>query len=256
MAKRDYMEVLGLKKGASDAELKRAYRKLARKYHPDSNPGDRQAEQKFKEISEAYSVLSDPEKRRLYDQFGMAAFDENAGSGQGFSGFSGFRSDGGGYQEVHFDPNDPRVKEMFGGIFSDFFGGGGGNVHMNFSGDGNPFGAFSSGFGGSSRAERLDREGDIKVPFTTAVFGGEVKVKTPMNETVMLRIPAGSQSGKKFRLPGRGAASKADPKRRGDLYLILQIDVPRDLTRAQIRKLKEFEEAMKEQPSGQKSGAA
>ena len=86
--KRDYYEVLGVSKGASDAELKKAYRKLAKKYHPDTNPGDKEAEKKFKEASEAYAVLSDADKRRQYDQFGHAAF-ENGGGGAGGYDFSG-----------------------------------------------------------------------------------------------------------------------------------------------------------------------
>ena len=86
--KRDYYEVLGVERGADDATLKKAYRKLAKKYHPDMNPGDKEAEAKFKEATEAYSVLSDPEKRRTYDQYGHAAF-ENGGAGQG-GGFGGF----------------------------------------------------------------------------------------------------------------------------------------------------------------------
>ena len=87
-AKRDYYEVLGVSKSADEGTIKKAYRKLAKKYHPDSNNGDPQAEQKFKEVSEAYAVLSDPEKRKLYDQFGHAAFEEGAGAGgNGFSGF-------------------------------------------------------------------------------------------------------------------------------------------------------------------------
>ena len=81
--KRDFYEVLGCGRDATDKDLKKAYRKLARKYHPDSNPGSKTAEQKFKEINEAYDILSDPEKRKLYDQFGMAAFDENAGASGG-----------------------------------------------------------------------------------------------------------------------------------------------------------------------------
>ena len=86
--KRDYYEVLGVDRGADDATLKKAYRKLAKKYHPDVNPGDAEAEKKFKEATEAYSVLSDPEKRKQYDQFGHAAFE--GGAGGGYGGFGGF----------------------------------------------------------------------------------------------------------------------------------------------------------------------
>ena len=104
--KRDYYEVLGVSKGASDSEIKSAYRKLAKKYHPDMNPGDKEAEAKFKEASEAYTVLSDADKRRQYDQFGHAAFDGGAGGAGGF--------DFGGMD----------MGDIFGDIFGDFFGGG------------------------------------------------------------------------------------------------------------------------------------
>ena len=109
--KRDYYEVLGVSKDADEDTLKKAYRKLAKKYHPDANPGDKEAEAKFKEASEAYSVLSDPQKRQQYDQFGHAAFEQGGGAGYG-GGFGGFHFYGGG---------------MFGilcGIFGGFFGGG------------------------------------------------------------------------------------------------------------------------------------
>lgn len=106
--KRDYYEVLGVEKNADDAALKKAYRALAKKYHPDVNPGDAEAEKKFKEASEAYAILSDPEKRRQYDQFGHAAFEQGGGAG----GFGGF------------DFNSMDFGDIFGDIFGDFFGGG------------------------------------------------------------------------------------------------------------------------------------
>ena len=115
--KRDYYEVLGVQKGASEEEIKKAYHKLAKKYHPDMNPGDKEAEQKFKEVGEAYSVLSDPEKKSRYDQFGHAGVDPNYGAGGG-SGFGGF----GGFGGMDFDMGD---------IFSTIFGGGASSARRN-----------------------------------------------------------------------------------------------------------------------------
>lgn len=102
--KRDYYEVLGVSKDASENDIKKAYRKAAMKYHPDRNPGNKEAEEKFKEVNEAYAVLSDKDKRAKYDQFGHAGVDPNFGAGAGGSGFGGF----GGFED----------------IFSDLFGGG------------------------------------------------------------------------------------------------------------------------------------
>ena len=107
--KRDYYEVLGVDRGADEAPLKKAYRQLAKKYHPDMNPGDKEAEKKFKEASEAYAVLSDAEKRRQYDQFGHAAFEQGGGGAGGFGGF---------------DFNGGDMGDIFGDIFGDLFGGG------------------------------------------------------------------------------------------------------------------------------------
>ncbi len=110
--KRDYYEVLGVDRGADDATLKKAYRKLAKKYHPDINPGDKEAERKFKEATEAYGVLSDAEKRRMYDQYGHAAFENGGGgAGGGFGGFGGF------------DFSGQDMGDIFGDIFGDLFGG-------------------------------------------------------------------------------------------------------------------------------------
>lgn len=108
--KRDYYEILGVDRSADDAALKKAYRKLAKKYHPDMNPGDAEAERKFKEATEAYGILSEPEKRKAYDQFGHAAF-ENGGAGAG-GGFGGF------------DFNSADMSDIFGDLFGDLFGGG------------------------------------------------------------------------------------------------------------------------------------
>ena len=113
--KRDYYEVLGVSKGASEEEIKKAYKKLARKYHPDMNPGDKEAEEKFKEINEANEVLSDPDKKARYDQFGFAGVDPNYGAGAG----------GGAYGAGGFDFGD------LGDIFGSFFGGGFGGARAN-----------------------------------------------------------------------------------------------------------------------------
>ena len=162
--KRDYYEVLGVSRSADDNTIKKAYRKLAKKYHPDTNGGDPTAEQKFKEVTEAYNILSDKEKRKLYDQFGHAAFDGSApGAGaQGgaygdpFSGFSGFGRGAGGtngsYQEYHFsgDDMDDILKNMFGGGAGNFRQGrtSNGGTYYSYSSNGNTGGNFGSGFSG------------------------------------------------------------------------------------------------------------
>ena len=128
--KRDYYELLGLAKGADPSAIKKAYRKLAKKYHPDTNPGDKEAEKKFKEITEAYNILSDPEKKKLYDQFGHAAFDQSgAADGAGGYGTGGFH----------------------GGFYGSGFGGAGS--------DGTGFGSNGFGSGGFSGGETCDGEG-------------------------------------------------------------------------------------------------
>lgn len=144
--KRDYYEVLGLQKGASDDEIKKAFRKMAMKYHPDKNPGDKEAEEKFKEVNEAYSVLSDPDKKSKYDRFGHAGVDPNSGFG-GAGGFGGGFGGFGGFEDIF---------EMFGGGFG--------------------------GFGGQQRRSNAPRKGKdiqkgITISFEEAAFGTSRKIE-------------------------------------------------------------------------------
>lgn len=147
--KRDYYEVLGVDKNADDATIKKAYRQLAKKYHPDMNPGDKEAEVKFKEASEAYAVLSDPDKRRQYDQFGHAAFEGGAGGAGGYGGF---------------DFNGADMGDIFGDIFGDLFGGGRGRRANN----------------GPMQGANLRTQ--VRVTFEEAVFGCDKEIELTLKD--------------------------------------------------------------------------
>lgn len=186
MAK-DYYALLGVKRSASDDEIHKAYRELARKYHPDLNPDDKAAQQKFKDIQQAHDVLSDPEKRRAYDQFGPEF--ERAG-GHPFAGGGG--PGGGG---AAFD-------------FEQLFGGAGG---MNFGDFFQQMGGGPSPGGGSRRQQRpskgQDLTAELTVPFNTAVLGGEASIsmrRGGKSDSITVKIPPGMESGKKMRLRGQG----------------------------------------------------
>ena len=120
-AKRYLYEVLGISKTADEKAIKKAYRKLAKKYHPDMNPGDKTAEQKFKEVTDAYNILSDPEKRKLYDQYGHAAFDGTGAESEFYKNYQNYGGNHGGYQEFHFEGGDG--DDIFSDIFGSMFGG-------------------------------------------------------------------------------------------------------------------------------------
>ncbi|MEY4499206.1 MAG: hypothetical protein RL319_194 [Actinomycetota bacterium] len=186
---KDFYKILGVAKDVSDAELKKVYRKLARQYHPDSNPGDTKAEAKFKEISEAYSVLSDPAQRREYDQVramgGGARFTGGAG-GQGFPG--GFPGGAGGFEDV----------------FSNLFGGGG-----------------RGGFGGFGPQRGSDLTMTTTLNFIDGVKGTAIKVNLG-GKDVSVNIPAGVNDGQKIKLRGKGQASPNGGEA-GDLIITCNI---------------------------------
>ena len=164
-AKRDYYEILGVSRDADDATLKKAYRALAKKYHPDMNPGDAEAEKKFKEASEAYAVLSDADKRRQYDQFGHAAF-ENGGGGAGAGGFGGFDFGGGD------------MGDIFGDIFGDLFGGGGSRRRAN---------------NGPMKGANL--RAVVHITFEEAVFGCQKELEINLKDTCTTCHGTGAKPG-------------------------------------------------------------
>ncbi len=290
---RDYYKILGVERTADAEDIKRAYRKLAMQYHPDRNPNDKTAEDKFKEINEAYQVLSDPEKRAHFDRLGSAytSWQQQGGRPGGFSWEDWTRNPGG--------PGGVRVEyeDIFGGAggFSDFFsqifGGMGGFGQAAGRGGGRAAPRYESAmviplkdaYLGSERHVKInDRDFQVKIPagartgtklrlkgagpngadvylvlevtpdprferkdddliteigvdVATAALGGEVKVPT-LKGNVLLQIPAGTQPGQRFRLKGKGMPGLSDPRKHGDLYAVVQVEIPRQLSK-EARKL-------------------
>lgn len=199
MAKRDYYEILGVSRDADDKQLKKAFRKFARKYHPDLNPNNKEAEQRFKEVNEAYEILSDPAKRKQYDSFGHAAFDA------GFQGSEGFRTRTGGF--------DPRAAQDrgFGSIFEDIFG---------------------DVFSGRRESQPVPETGkdlvyNLEIDLKDAYHGTSTYVNIQrgarlQSEQIMVKIPPGVDNGTKVRVAGKGGAGIRGGKS-GDLYIITSI---------------------------------
>ena len=322
MKKTNYYEVLGLQKTATESEIKKAFRKLAKKYHPDTNSGNKEAEQKFKEINDAYNVLSDPKKKELYDKYGdiglQEGFDPNM--------YQYYQSDNGqtgGYREYSFNGGDfsDILKDLFAGAASDTsssnfnrdFGNGFGFNFNNFQQDykrprsGNDIISditltFEEAVFGCNKTVRLQLEnteesllevtvpaginenqkiklsgkgflginggkpGDLyltvhilpkkgyerkgndiyiehEIPFVTAVLGGEITVPT-LKGNVVCKIKEGTKCGTKIRLKGKGVVSMKDNTKYGDEYIVVKIQVPRNLTEAQKGKLLEFEKSL------------
>lgn len=320
MAGKDYYQVLGISKGATEEEVRKAFKKLARKYHPDVNPGDKKAEDQFKNISEAYEVLSNPEKRKKYDTFGSADFEGFGGAGGGPRGgqysYNPF-TQGGGYKYSNSNVNFDDLGDIFGDIFGASQGakgrgrkttrGFGGyeeqaaqkgkdfhfSIELDFieaatgcekkirltngvtlnvkippgvkdgskirlGGKGEP--GLNGGPAGDLFIEPKIRphsyfkreENDIllETPVTVleALEGAKIKIPT-LEGSVELKIPAGSQSGQKLRLKGKGIADSKS-KEKGDQYVVLQIVTPQNLSADQIEKLKTV---IKDQPNPRKA---
>lgn len=209
---RDYYDILGVKQGASEAELKKAYRKLARKHHPDVNPGSKDAEARFKEVQQAYDVLSDKDKREIYDQVGHEAYIHGATAGA---------PPGYGY--------GPGGQQVSAEDFADYLrqGGGPGGVRFNYSGSGEEMGGigglfeqlFRQGYGGPRswqgspfadverppvRQKGPDRQAAVSISFEDTYRGKELTLQHRGGEKLKVRIPAGIDSGGKVRLAGKG----------------------------------------------------
>jgi curved DNA-binding protein len=220
----EYYKILGVEKTASAAEIKKAYRKLALKYHPDKNPDDKEAEAKFKQISEAYAVLSDEKKRQEYDTYGSAGFQQRYSQEDIFRGF---------------DLND--ILNQFG-----FGGGGGGRTTFRFSGSsggGSPFDFFSQGpgqgggcGGGGCRpqpAKGQDQTYELAVTLQDVLHGAEKNISLRRDgntQNISVKVPKGIESGKRLRLSGKGAPSPSGGPP-GDLYLKVTVQPHPEFTR-------------------------
>ena len=207
---KDYYQILGVNKGASQEDIKKAFRKLARKYHPDVNQGNKQAEARFKEVNEAYEVLSDPEKRQKYDQFGQ--YWKQAG--QGFPGGGGAGVDMNGFDFGQYSSFDDFINELLGR-----FGGGsrGGPQSYSYRTSPGGFGGFQDMGGNAAQ----DSEATITLTYAEA-FNGVQKRFNLGNETIDVRIPAGAKPGSRLRVRGKGPVSPLN-QQRGDLYLVVQL---------------------------------
>lgn len=200
MSKRDYYEVLGVPKNASDDEIKKAYRKLAIKYHPDKNPGDKEAEEKFKEVSEAHEVLSDKQKRARYDQFGHAGVNGGAsnpfGNGNPFGNFNG--------QSFSFEFGGGGLDDILGSLF---------------------------GFGPGARRPRrgADYRTQVTITFEESIFGAEKQISAS-GESFKIKIPAGIDDGMQIRLRGKGGEAPEGGEK-GDLYVVVHVKPHKHLTR-------------------------
>jgi len=220
MAEKDYYEILGVKKTATEAELKKAYRDLAKKFHPDKHKGDKAAENKFKEISEAYAVLSDKDKREQYDRLGREAF--GPGGANPFAGFDFSEFMGGGGRSRRGGGGRRTSTIDFTDIFGDLFGGGGG--------------------GGFQTAPVPEMQAELTIDFRDAILGTTMALQVNA-EQIKVKIPEGIRDGQKIRIPRKGTAIQVTVhvrphpffERRGDdIYVDLPITVGEAIRGAEV----------------------
>ncbi|WOD40039.1 DnaJ C-terminal domain-containing protein [Nodosilinea sp. E11] len=211
---KDYYAVLGVSRTADADDIKQSFRKLARKYHPDVNPNDKTAEAKFKEVSEAYEVLSDPDKRKKYDQYGQywqQASRAGAGTPYGSPG------DMGGFDFSNYGSFDEFINELLGRFATS---GGSGRTYPYGTPAGGPSGA---GFGyDPSVGQSFDQEASIRLTFSEAFHGAQKRLRIG-NDNVEVRIPPGAKQGSKIRLKGKGPLNPYT-KQPADIYLVVQLD--------------------------------
>lgn len=221
MEYKDYYKVLGVDKNADEKAIKKAYRQLARKYHPDKNPGDKEAEQRFKEISEAYAVLSDAEKRKKYDRFGAQwqQYERAGVNPDDMRGFGGFGQ--GGYGR---SVSPEEFEQMFGGMggnangFSDFF-------ETLFGGAGTRRNTYGTPFDGQSTRARSHRGQDVETPVQVtleeAFRGTKRTLQRDGAGRLEVNIPAGVRTGSRVRISGEGSPGYGAAA--GDLYLVIEV---------------------------------
>lgn len=246
MAERDCYKTLGVSRSADEQEIKRAYRKLAKKYHPDTNQGDKQAEQKFKEVTEAYDILGNPEKKKLYDRYGMAAFDGSMGNpgdaGNPFSQgsyTSGFGNHG-QYTEYHYSSGDVNMEDIFEKFFGGMFGGrgtgrnfrdefkraSGNNSYGYHQGFGNNSYNYQQGFNHNSYGSQpgMDLHAEMEITLEEAAFGCDkiLRLQGTRQEKLQVHIPAGINEGQSIRLRGKGQPDR-NGNHAGDLLIKVHI---------------------------------